>query len=95
MTARILLVVGLGVIGVLGNNRHVIRTVIWVEGRLLVRNRTIRISASKVDDRLGLVLSRRVRTVAAAEATIGLGLRLAYYRVYGSVGLHGRNRVQT
>ena len=80
---------------VLTNTRHVILLLMWVEARLLVRNRSLLLSSAVVDDFIGLVMARRVLTVAAAEATIGLGLRLAYYRVFGVVGRRDRNRLQT
>ena len=65
-----------------------------VEIRLLGRNRRRRGTAVQLDDRMGVRAALRVRTVAAAETAVGLGLRVVYYRVHGSIERVWMNRRQ-
>ena len=66
-----------------------------VEIMLLSRNRERRIDAVGRDDRVGVMGALRVRTVAAGETAVGLGRRVVYYRVHGTIARAGRNRRQS
>lgn len=68
-----------------GNKRNVRRSVIAVEMMLLSRNRMRLERAVKLDDRRGVRGALIVRTVAAGETAVGLGLRVVYYRVHGTI----------
>jgi NADH:ubiquinone oxidoreductase subunit K len=85
---------GVGGRGLLGNERNVMLNIIAVERMLLSRNRGRVMQAVRRDDRRGVVGARRVRTVAAGETAVGLGRRVVYYRVHGTIGRKGRNRRQ-
>ena len=85
---------GRGRVGRRGNKRNVRRSVIAVEMRLLSRNRVRRERAVRMDDRRGVRGALRVRTVAAGETAVGLGLRVVYYRVHGTIERVWINRRQ-
>ena len=86
---------GRGVVGLLGNKRNVRRRIMAVEMMLLSRNRELLVSAVRRDDRMGVRGALRVRTVAAGETAVGLGLLVVYYRVHGSIAREDRNRRQS
>lgn len=77
-----------------GTKRNVRRRVMAVERMLLARNRERRVGAVARDDRIGVVGALRVRTVAAGETAVGLGRRVVYYRVHGTIARDERNRRQ-
>lgn len=77
-----------------GRTRNVRRRIIAVERILLSRNRERLVTAVSRDDRVGVIGAMRVRTVAAGETAVGLGRRVVYYRVHGTIGRQGRNRRQ-
>ena len=85
----------IGRLGRRGNKRNVRRRVIAVEIILLSRNRERRVDAVARDDRVGVRGARRVRTVAAGETAVGLGRRVVYYRVHGTIAREERNRRQS
>lgn len=86
---------GRGRLGRRGNKRNVRRRVMAVEMMLLARNRERRVSAVARDDRVGVMGALRVRTVAAGETAVGLGRRVVYYRVHGTIGREEMNRRQS
>jgi NADH:ubiquinone oxidoreductase subunit K len=86
---------GRGIVGRRGNKRNVRRRIIAVEIMLLARNRERRVAAVARDDRVGVIAAIRVRTVAAGETAVGLGRRVVYYRVHGTIGREERNRRQS
>jgi NADH:ubiquinone oxidoreductase subunit K len=86
---------GRGMVGRRGNKRNVRRRIMAVEMMLLSRNRERRVSAVARDDRVGVMAAMRVRTVAAGETAVGLGRRVVYYRVHGTIGREERNRRQS
>lgn len=83
-----------GRVGRRGSQRNVRRRIMAVERRLLARNRERRRRAVERDDRVGVMRGVRVRTVAAGETAVGLGRRVVYYRVHGTIGREERNRRQ-
>lgn len=84
----------LGLVGRRGSKRNVRKRIMAVEMMLLSRNRR-RLSLSvSMDDRTGVRIGLMVRTVAAGETAVGLGLLVIYYRVHGTVGRDDRNRRQ-
>jgi NADH:ubiquinone oxidoreductase subunit K len=86
---------GRGIVGRRGNKRNVRRRIMAVEMMLLARNRERRVAAVGRDDRVGVIAAMRVRTVAAGETAVGLGRRVVYYRVHGTIGREERNRRQS
>jgi NADH:ubiquinone oxidoreductase subunit K len=84
-----------GILGRRGNKRNVRRRIIAVEIMLLARNRERRVAAVARDDRRGVRAALRVRTVAAGETAVGLGRRVVYYRVHGTIAREERNRRQS
>lgn len=86
---------GIGRRGRVGNKRNVRRRVMSVEMMLLARNRERRVAAVSRDDMVGVRGALRVRTVAAGETAVGLGRRVVYYRVHGTIGREEINRRQS
>jgi NADH:ubiquinone oxidoreductase subunit K len=84
-----------GIVGRRGNKRNVRRRIMAVEMILLARNRERRVAAVVRDDRVGVRAALRVRTVAAGETAVGLGRRVVYYRVHGTIAREERNRRQS
>ena len=76
-----------GLVGIFLNRKNVLLVLMSVELMLLSLNFNFIITSSYIDDRVGQLFAVFVRTVAAAESSIGLALLVSYYRLNGTIAL--------
>lgn len=76
---------GIGFTGVILNSKNLIITLMCIEIMLVGINISLILNACVYDDILGQIFSILILTVAAAEAAIGLGLVVAYYKIKKSI----------
>lgn len=84
MTLSIILFL-IGVLGFVLNRKNIILMLISIEIMLLGATFMILVTSLSYDDILGQTFSIYVITIAAAEAAVGLGILVAYYRLRGSI----------
>ena len=80
-----------GVLGIFLNRKNVIIMLMSLELILLAVNFLLIIGSIIIDDLVGQFLALLVLTVAASEASIGLALMVAYYRVNNNISLFSLN----
>jgi NADH-quinone oxidoreductase subunit K len=81
----------LGIFGIFLNRKNVIIILMSVELILLAVNINLVAFSSFLGDIVGQVYALIVLTVAAAEASIGLAILVAYYRNRGSIAVEDIN----
>src|ERR1700693_5542221 len=81
----------LGVLGIFLNRKNVIVILMSIELILLAVNINLVAFSSYLGDIVGQVVALLVLTVAAAEAAIGLAIRVIYYRNRGSIAVEDIN----
>lgn len=79
------LLFSVGRLGLLLNRHSVIRVLRSMELRLLAVNLNFMTHSVYLDDRWGQVFALFVLTVAAAEAAVGLGILVVFFRVRGTM----------
>ena len=77
----------LGVLGIFLNRKNVIIILMSIELILLSVNINLVAFSTFLGDIVGQVYALIVLTVAAAEAAIGLAIRVAYFRNLGSIAV--------
>ena len=81
----------LGVLGIFLNRKNVIIILMSIELILLAVNINLVAFSSQLQNEIGQVLAIFVIAVAAAEAAVGLGIILAFYRNKESVNIDEMN----
>ena len=81
----------LGIFGVFINRKNVIVILMSVELILLAVNINLVAFSSFLGDLVGQIYALFVLTVAAAEASIGLAILVAFYRNRGSIAVEDVN----
>jgi NADH-quinone oxidoreductase subunit K len=81
----------LGIFGVFINRKNVIVILMSVELILLAVNLNLVAFSSFLGDLVGQIYALLVLTVAAAEASIGLAILVAFYRNRGSIAVEDVN----
>ena len=81
----------LGILGIFLNRKNVIVILMSVELMLLAVNINLVAFSSHLNDLVGQVFAMFVLTVAAAEAAIGLGILVVYFRNRGSIAVEDIN----
>ena len=84
----------LGMIGIFLNRKNVIVILMSIELILLAVNINLVSFSIFLQDIVGQVFTMLILTVAAAEAAIGLGIIVAYYRNKGSIGVEEINQMK-
>ena len=83
------LIYSFGFLGVLLNRDSLLRTLLCLELMLVGLNFGVVLGSLVVDCIDSLVISLFILTVIGVETSVGLGLMVGYYRVWGSIGLSG------
>jgi len=73
-----------GLLGILYNRNSVLVALMGIEMALLGINLNFISFAVLFNDALGQVFALFILTVAAAEASIGLAITIAYFNIYGN-----------
>jgi NADH-quinone oxidoreductase subunit K len=81
----------IGVLGIFLNRKNVIIILMSIELILLAVNINFVAFSAFLGDLVGQVFALFVLTVAAAEAAIGLGILVVYYRNRGSIAVEDVN----
>lgn len=81
----------LGIFGVFINRKNVIVILMSIELILLAVNLNLVAFSAFLGDLMGQVFALFVLTVAAAEASIGLAILVAFYRNRGSIAVEDVN----
>ena len=84
----------IGIFGIFINRKNVIVILMSVELLLLAVNINLVAFSSFLGDLVGQVYALIVLTVAAAEASIGLAILVAFYRNRGSVAVEDVNMMK-
>ena len=84
----------IGVFGIFINRKNVIVILMSVELLLLAVNINLVAFSSFLGDLVGQVYALIVLTVAAAEASIGLAVLVAFYRNRGSIAVEDVNMMK-
>ncbi len=84
----------IGVFGIFINRKNVIVILMSVELLLLAVNINLVAFSSFLGDLVGQVYALLVLTVAAAEASIGLAILVAFYRNRGSIAVEDVNMMK-
>ena len=84
----------LGILGIFINRKNVIIILMSVELILLAVNINLVAFSAFLGDIVGQVYALIVLTVAAAEASIGLAILVAYYRNRGSIAVEDINALK-
>ena len=84
----------IGVFGIFINRKNVIVILMSVELLLLAVNINLVAFSSFLGDLVGQVYALIVLTVAAAEASIGLAILVAFYRNRGSIAVEDVNMMK-
>ena len=77
----------IGVLGFVFNRKNIILMLISIEIMLLAITFLILISSVNMDDIIGQTYAIYIIIVAGAEAAIGLGILVAFYRLRGSIAI--------
>ena len=81
----------LGVLGIFLNRKNIIVILMSIELILLAVNVNLVAFSTFLGDIVGQVFALLVRTVAAAEAAIGLAVLVVYFRIRGSIAVEDVN----
>ncbi len=81
----------LGIFGIFLNRKNVIIILMSIELMLLAVNINLIAFSTHLQDLVGQVFALFVLTVAAAEAAIGLGILVVYFRNRGSIAVEDIN----
>ncbi len=81
----------LGVVGIFVNRKNVIIILMSIELMLLAVNINLVAFSAHLQDMVGQVFAMFVLTVAAAEAAIGLGVLMVYFRNRGTIAVEDIN----
>jgi NADH-ubiquinone oxidoreductase chain 4L len=81
MTLSIVLFI-LGILGFVLNRKNIILMLISIEIMLLAVTVLVIVSSFAFDDIVGQTYSIYIIAIAGAESAIGLGILVAYYRLY-------------
>jgi NADH-quinone oxidoreductase subunit K len=84
----------LGIFGIFLNRKNVIVILMSVELLLLAVNINLVAFSAYLGDLVGQVFALLVLTVAAAEASIGLAILVAFYRNRGSIAVDDVNMMK-
>ena len=84
----------IGVFGIFINRKNVIVILMSVEMLLLAVNINLVAFSAFLGDLVGQVFALLVLTVAAAEASIGLAILVAFYRNRGSIAVEDVNMMK-
>ena len=84
----------IGVFGIFINRKNIIVILMSVELLLLAVNINLVAFSSFLGDLVGQVYALFVLTVAAAEASIGLAILVAFYRNRGSIAVEDVNMMK-
>ncbi len=84
----------IGVFGIFINRKNIIVILMSVELLLLAVNINLIAFSSFLGDLVGQVFALLVLTVAAAEASIGLAILVAFYRNRGSIAVEDVNMMK-
>ncbi len=84
----------IGVFGIFINRKNVIVILMSVELLLLAVNINLVAFSAFLGDLVGQVFALLVLTVAAAEASIGLAILVAFYRNRGSIAVEDVNMMK-
>ena len=84
----------IGVFGIFINRKNIIVILMSVELLLLAVNINLVAFSSFLGDLVGQVFALLVLTVAAAEASIGLAILVAFYRNRGSIAVEDVNMMK-
>ncbi len=77
----------IGVLGFVFNRKNIILMLISIEIMLVSITFLILISSINMDDIIGQTYAIYIIIVAGAEAAIGLGILVAFYRLRGSIAI--------
>lgn len=75
----------LGCIGVILGRKNMIVMMMAIELILVGVNVNLVYSSIRLDDVMGQIIGLLILTIAAAEAAIGLGILVIYFRIRGTV----------
>ncbi len=81
----------LGIFGIFLNRKNVIIILMSIELMLLAVNINLVAFSAHLQDMVGQVFAMFVLTVAAAEAAIGLGVLMVYFRNRGTIAVEDIN----
>ncbi len=81
----------LGIFGIFLNRKNVIIILMSIELMLLAVNINLVAFSAHLQDMVGQVFAMFVLTVAAAEAAIGLGVLVVYFRNRGTIAVEDIN----
>ncbi len=81
----------LGIFGIFLNRKNVIIILMSIELMLLAVNINLVAFSAHLHDMVGQVFAMFVLTVAAAEAAIGLGVLMVYFRNRGTIAVEDIN----
>ncbi len=81
----------LGIFGIFLNRKNVIIILMSIEQMLLAVNINLVAFSAHLQDMVGQVFAMFVLTVAAAEAAIGLGVLVVYFRNRGTIAVEDIN----
>ena len=81
----------IGIFGIFLNRKNVIIILMAIELMLLAVNINLVAFSVELGDLVGQVFAMFVLTVAAAEAAIGLAIRVVYYRNRGTIAVEDIN----
>ena len=81
----------LGIFGIFLNRKNVIIILMSIALMLLAVNINLGAFSAHLQDMVGQVLAMFVLTVAAAEAAIGLGVLVVYFRNRGTIAVEDIN----
>ena len=84
----------IGIFGIFINRKNVIVILMSIELILLAVNINLVAFSAFLDDLVGQVFALLVLTVAAAEASIGLAILVAFYRNRGSIAVDDVNMMK-
>ena len=84
----------LGVLGIFLNRKNIILMLMAIELILLSVNLNLVAFSAFLGDLTGQVMAMFVRTVAAAEAAIGLAILVIFFRRRGSIAVDDVNRMR-
>ena len=84
----------LGVLGIFINRKNVIVILMSVELILLAVNINLVAFSTHLNDITGQIFALFVLTVAAAEAAIGLAIRVVFFRNRGSIAVEDVNMMK-
>ncbi|GEO82154.1 NADH-quinone oxidoreductase subunit NuoK [Pararhodospirillum oryzae] len=84
----------LGVFGIFANRKNVVVILMCIELILLAVNINLVAFSAALNDMAGQVFTMFVLTVAAAEASIGLAIVVAFFRTRGSIEVDDINQMK-